>query len=340
MKIILTGGGTAGHVSPALALIENYKQEYYYFGNMKNIEYRLVNNKVNFININVKKLDRKNPFLFFITIYYIVISFFKSLYYIRKIKPDVIIGFGGYVTFPVLLAGSFLRKKTIIHEQNSVPGLSNKILSRFVAKIFLTFDDTREYFKTKGKCIHVGNPTSIKAKKYSKSSIYNKYIPNYKKVLFLGGSLGAKKINDIMNEVSYLIKELPIQIIGITGNYSVSNIEGIFLNYSLELTNIMNEVDLIISRAGASTIVEILSIPKPSILIPSPNVTNNHQLKNAKLVGKYTTIIEEDELNKENLYKIIIDKLYSDFSYLYDNFFYKEDSFCLFTKNIEKLLEI
>ncbi len=302
MRIVITGGKTMGHIKPAMVLADDLakKHEIFYFGNDASKEYKeaLQRDYMTFYKMKVIGFNRKRILVNLKAIYLLIKEYFHCKKIIKKLNPDVIIGFGGFVSAPVLLAGIRLRKKTFIHEQNSIPGLVNKTLGNRVSKVLVSFEYTLKYFDNGILC---GNPVG-QAIKYQKSNLIYQ---NQKKLLFIGGSQGAKRINELALE----LKD-DYQIILICGDrfYTDSLPKGItVLKYYDNLPSLMIEADLVISRSGASTIAEILAIGKPVIFIPSPNVSNNHQEINSNILydkGACEMILEAD-CNKESLVKKI-----------------------------------
>lgn len=313
--IVITGGGTLGHVLPILPVVYSIYKDYnlYFIGTNKGVEKKYFDD--NNINLYFKKIyyldmigiDRKNIFKNIIT----VCKYFKTKKEIKKIfskiKPNLIIGMGGYISGVVVNEGIKKKIKTIIYEQNSVLGLSNKLLYKKVNKLLLSVDINN--IKCKNKVI-VGNPRLNYVRSNYKTSD-NNYI------LIFGGSLGSEYINNlILDNINYFnINNYNIKII-VGKKYYKNNIDKInsinnrnILIYDF-LDNILDEMSnasLIISRSGSSTISEILGLRKPSILIPSPNVTGNHQYLNAYNLynNGCCEMIEEKELTKENLYNLI-----------------------------------
>ena len=230
---------------------------------------------------------------------------------IKKFKPDVVLGIGGYVTLPVLYAAHSLKIKTFIHEQNSIPGLSNKLLNKKVDAIGVSLPSSLNHFDKK-KTTYTGNPRSeevitvekVDKKKYGLSK-------NKKLVLFVMGSLGSQTINNMMKEILPKFDKKDYEVLFVTGkNYydEYKKMKNIPSNVKLapylnDMLGVMKSTDLIISRAGASTISEITALGLPSILIPSPYVTHNHQEENAKVLENNgaSIIIKEKELTDTRL---------------------------------------
>jgi UDP-N-acetylglucosamine--N-acetylmuramyl-(pentapeptide) pyrophosphoryl-undecaprenol N-acetylglucosamine transferase len=328
MRIIVSGGGTGGHIYPALALINEIKKidstvEFLYIGTEKGLESTLVTREgIPFKTINITGFKRKLSIDNLKT----VIRFLKGVTLSKKIikqfKPDIVIGTGGYVCGPVVYAAAKLGIPTIIHEQNSVPGLTNKFLSRYVNKIAISFDESRSFFPSE-KVLLTGNPRAteaalVKEKDRLTEMGLNK---NKKTVLIVGGSRGARPINDAFLEVLKEVGKRNYQFLYVTGevhyNQVIAEVEkqGNPLNIKIEpfihnMPEVLKNVQLVVTRAGATTLAELTAIGLPSILVPSPYVTNNHQEKNARaLSDKGAAVIKlEKEMSGTVLLKEV-DKL-------------------------------
>ena len=324
MKIVITAGGTGGHIFPALALISKLKEkdkdvEILYIGTTDRMEKDIIpKQNINYLGIKMIGLNRKNPFknIEVMKTYYKACK--KAKEELSKFKPDVVIGFGGYISAPVIYAASKLKIKTIIHEQNSIPGVSNKFLSRYVDKILVSFKESSEYFP-KEKVIYTGNPRSEQIKdikKISKTSLgFKKDLPL---VIIVMGSLGSLTMTNKLKEILPLFNNKNYQVLLITGKKYYDDYKGIKLNNNVKLLPfydnliaLMKDTTLMVTRSGASTIAELTSIGLPAIMVPSPYVTNNHQYKNAKALDKGVEIIEEENFSKDTLIPLI-DKLIND----------------------------
>ena len=320
MRVIITAGGTGGHIFPALALINKIKEysnnEILYIGTHNRMEKEIIPNfKIPYKELEVISLKRKISFINIKAFKLFLNAIKKSKKIIKEFKPDVVVGFGGYVSAPVLYAAKSLNIPTFIHEQNSIPGLSNKFLGKFATKIGVSFPSSQKYFKN-DKVIITGNPRSeeaLKTKGIKKEKLGLK--SDKKLVLISLGSLGSASINKELLKGMKSFNNKNYEVIYITGknyyddiiknNTFPSNVKVFpFLDNMLDVMKIS---DLFISRAGASAISEIIALKLPTIFIPSPYVTNNHQYKNAlELVNQNASlIIEEKNFNS----KILIDKI-------------------------------
>ncbi len=330
MRIIFSGGGTGGHIYPALALIKSLRQkdskvEILYIGKLNSQEEQLCKKEnIPFKGIKVRYFYRKFVVKNFMTVY----EFIKAYRHVKKIikqfKPDVIIGTGGYVCAPVVYAGAKKHIKTIIHEQNSIPGLTNKFLSRYVNVVAISFLSSKDYFP-EGKTVLTGNPRSqevLTVKKVTKADLGLK--EDKKLILIFMGSLGAEYVNEtIVKTIPNLAKREDIEVIFVTGKSHYDNIisvvkpnnyHNIFIKpYVDNMPELYQHVDLLVCRAGATTLSEICAVGIPVILIPSPYVTNNHQEKNAAdlVKGGGALMILEKDLN-ENILLDMINSLIND----------------------------
>src|SRR5574344_289932 len=319
MKVIISAGGTGGHIYPALAIIDaikanNPNSEFLYIGTHNRMEKDIVPNRnIPFKSIEVYGFSRsfKRNFK---TIKYFIKGIKTCKEIINEFKPDIVIGVGGYVTGPVLYAAHKLGYKTAIHEQNSIPGKANLFLSRFVDLIMVSFKSSINKFP-KEKTVFTGNPCSSNALKIKACNKVEFGLTNTKKlVLVVMGSLGASRVNEVLIDTLKEIKNKDYEVLFITGNNDYDKISKLkfpsnvkVVPYVENLTRVMKKTDLIVSRAGASTLSEIIALAIPSILIPSPYVPNNHQYINAMDIvnNKAGLLIEEKDLNN----KILIDTI-------------------------------
>jgi len=314
MRIIVSAGGTGGHIYPALAIINKIKEkepnsEVLYIGTKDRMEATIIPSKnIPYFGIEIKGLNRKNPFKNISVIKKVFENIKVLKKEIKKFNPDIVIGVGGYVTAPVIYSAKKLGYKTFIHEQNSIPGLSNKFLIKYVDKIGVSLPDSIKYFP-KNKTIFTGNPRSeevINTKEISKKDLGLLLDNNKKLVLIVMGSLGSTTMNKNLKDTLPLFKNKDYEVVFVTGKgyydeykkiKTTSNVK--IVSYLENMAQVLKKTDLIVSRAGASSISEITALGLPSILIPSPYVTHNHQYKNAKSLEERgaTVIIEEDKFD-------------------------------------------
>ena len=320
MKIAITAGGTGGHIFPALAIINKIKShdknsKFLYFGTTDRMEKDIIPEKgIPYIGIQMKGLNRKN-ILKNITVLKIYLAAIKKAEVeLKKFKPDIVIGVGGYITAPVLVAANHLGIKTIIHEQNSIPGVSNKLLSRFVNKICVSFKESETYFPKK-KTIYTGNPRSEEILSMEKGKREDFGFNHKSKfIILVMGSLGSLTMTKKMKELIPSFKDKDYQVLVVTGKNYYDDYKDVKIPTNVKIVpfydaKYMKDADLIITRSGASTIAEVTALLLPSIMIPSPYVTHNHQYKNAKALEdkKACKILEEKDFCKENLLSLIDD---------------------------------
>lgn len=326
MKVVITAGGTGGHIFPALALISKLKEkdkdvEVLYIGTTNRMEKDIIPKEgIPYIGIEMKGLNRKNIFknVGVMKTYFKAVN--KAKVEITKFKPDVVIGFGGYISAPVIYAASKLKIKTIIHEQNSIPGVSNKFLSRYVDKVLVSFKENIKDFPS-SKTIYTGNPRSEQIKDIKKVS---KTELGFKKdkdlVIIVMGSLGSLTMTKKLKEIIPIFRNKDYQVLLITGKDYYDDYKDIKISSNVKLVpfidnliGLMKDADLIITRSGASTIAEITSIGLPAIMVPSPYVTNNHQYINAKSLEDdgACIILKEEDFNKSSLINLL-DKTIND----------------------------
>lgn len=318
MKIAITAGGTGGHIFPALAIINKIKShdknsKFLYFGTTDRMEKDIIPEKgIPYIGIQMKGLNRKN-ILKNITVLKIYLAAIKKAEVeLKKFKPDIVIGVGGYITAPVLVAANHLGIKTIIHEQNSIPGVSNKLLSHFVNKICVSFKESEAYFPKK-KTIYTGNPRGEEILSMEKGKREDFGFNHKSKfIILVMGSLGSLTMTKKMKELIPSFKDKDYQVLVVTGKNYYDDYKDVKTPTNVKIVpfydaKYMKDADLIITRSGASTIAEVTALLLPSIMIPSPYVTHNHQYKNAKALEdkKACKILEEKDFCKENLLSLI-----------------------------------
>lgn len=327
MRVIVSAGGTGGHIYPALAVIKKIKEkepnsEFLYIGTHNRMEKDIVPKyNIPFKEIEIYGFYRKSIFKNVKTVKSFISSYYKCKKIIKEFKPDIVIGFGGYVTGPVLYAANKLGIKTFVHEQNSVPGKTNLFISNFVNKIGISFPIAKKHFPTY-KTILTGNPVSeeaIKQPAYKKED-YG-LDPHKKLVYIVMGSLGSSKISEFLMKTMSLFNNKDYEILFVTGKSSFEEVikqtmpSNVFIKpYIEQQARLMKKADLIVTRCGATTLSEIIALNIPAILIPSPYVPNNHQYKNAiDLVekGAASMILEKDlkgDILVREIDKIITDE--------------------------------
>ena len=324
MKMIISAGGTGGHIYPALAIVKKFQKseknfEVLYIGTHNRMENNIVpSENIPYESIKIYGFS-KNIGLDIKNIFHLIKAYNKCLKIMEKFKPDIVVGVGGYVTMPVIMAARKLKIKCVIHEQNSIPGKTNKFLSRGVNAVFTSFEMSKKYFSKDVNCIYTGNPSSDNVSNLKPMAKESLGLTKGKKlVLVTSGSLGSSALNNKLLDFLKLSSKEDYEVLFITGksNYDEfsknkfsKNIK--LLPYLNNLSSLFSSCDLVISRAGAGTIFELLMANTPSILIPSPNVANNHQYYNAHDLSEnnLALMILEKDLNANDLYKKVKDLL-------------------------------
>lgn len=325
MKVCLIAGGTGGHIYPALALAQALKDqdsnhEIFFIGNHERMESTLIpQHGYAFEGLSTKGIQGT----IFQKIYALYTLFFnrsnvRSI--LKTYKPDVVIGFGGYVCVPVILEAKRLKIKTFLHEQNAIAGKANLFLAKHVDAIVVSYENNLTEFPS-NKTRLLGNPRTYVFKQTTDVSDFfeSHQLSHLKKtVLFVMGSLGSESINQIMGGLLELLDQSNIQCIYVTGkNHYQSFIESndettnIKIVPYIDQRSVMQQVDLMVTRGGATTAAEIMVTGCPSIIIPSPFVPNNHQFYNAKaLMDKNACVlVEEKTLDSQKLRALILDLL-------------------------------
>lgn len=324
MKVIIAGGGTAGHINPGIAIAKFIKQkhndaEIIFIGTQRGLETKLVPREGFELRlIKVRGFKRKLSLDTFVTIKELFQGILEARRIIKEFAPDIVIGTGGYVCGPVVFNAARMKIPTLIHEQNAFPGVTNRILSRFTDAVAISFKESEQYFKSARKLVYTGNPVRNEIIQADRQAARKKLGIKQNKpfVVIFGGSLGAGRINETAVE---MVKKhnIDYQILFATGNTQYENVTRELENLSLpmvnvvpyiyDMGNVMAAADLIICRAGAITCSELTALGVPSIMVPSPNVVENHQEHNARSLEKHgaAVVILEKDLNGDILYNQI-----------------------------------
>lgn len=328
MKIIVSAGGTGGHIYPALAIIKKFQEkektiEVLYIGTHNRMEKDIVPEAgIKYEGLEIYGFSKTNIARDFKNIFLIRKAYDKCLTIMKEFKPDVVIGCGGYCTYPVIKAAQKLGIKTFIHEQNSIPGKSNIVLSKKADLVGISFKSSENYFRKCKRVVYTGNPcgeNALNIKATSKTSLGFK--ASDKLIIIVAGSLGSATFNEKFKAFLSMIDNEKYKVLYITGKayYDEFCKDAVFpsnvkvVPFYNNLASIMKDAYLVISRAGATTISEILALKLPSILIPSPYVANNHQyfnaldLKNQNLAE----LLEEKNLDP-SLLQVMINELVYD----------------------------
>lgn len=335
MKVVISGGGTGGHIYPAVAIIEELKKrdsniDILYIGSKNSMESEIIPSLgINYKSIEVMGLPRKINKKFFKSIFVLLKGLRQAKKILKDFKPDVVIGTGGFVTGPVLYKAHKMGVYTIFHEQNSYPGITNRILSRYVNAMAVTFKESIKFFKNNDKCVVTGNPIRNRFEFLNReeSLKFFEIDENSKNIFSFGGSNGSEELNKaVLGILEKFYKNEKISLIHVTGKLNYDKFleevksKGIKIENNVKILPYMTEMDkaygvsdLVITSSGAITLAEISKIGLASILIPKAYTTENHQEFNARAykdIGASELILEK-ELNSdllwENIEKIIFD---------------------------------
>ena len=334
MKIVMTGGGTGGHIYPALAIADKFMEmdpenEVLYIGDGNCMESTIVpDHGYDFRPIPAEEVNRSNPLKLAKTAVKNIAGIAEARRIMQGFRPDIVIGTGGFVSFPVIFAGQSLGARCYFHEQNAFPGLANRMLEKYASKVFLGFGSASGFFKQPEKHVVTGHP--VRKAFFEADKIEARGTLGISQqafvILSFGGSLGAGRINDVMYDV---MKQLngeekngrKIILLFGTGKIYYDRImervkeDGLEIApnivikpYIDDMVSYLSAADLVISRSGALTCAEVCACGRASVLIPSPNVTGNHQYYNAKEVADAggAVLIEEKDFTFDRMMELIV----------------------------------
>lgn len=326
-RFILSGGGTGGHIYPAIAIANELKRrhpkaEFLFVGAIDRMEMEKVPNagyKIEGLWITgiQRKLTLKNllfPFK-------LISSLIKANAIVKKFKPDVVIGTGGFASGPLLKRASALGVSCLLQEQNSYAGVTNKLLAKKAKKICVAYDNMEEFFP-KEKIVKTGNPvrSDLVEMKVDKTEALSFFGLEFSKptLVVLGGSLGARRINQLVEKELSFFEALGIQVIWQCGKLYYDDYKK-YESKSVKVFDFLNRMDftytvadIVISRAGAGSVSELCIVGKPVIYIPSPNVAEDHQTKNAKSLADKQAAILIKESNLETEFETVFTDLFKD----------------------------
>jgi len=332
-RVIISGGGTGGHIFPAVSIANAIKElrpeaEILFVGAEGRMEMQRVPDAgYRIIGLPIAGFDRKHLWNNFAVLIKIARSQWKARSIIKEFKPDIAVGVGGFASGPTLKTASMMGIPTLLQEQNSYAGVTNKLLAQKAAKICVAYEGMEKFFPA-DKIIMTGNPVrqNLLAHHYSKAEalqVFN-FSDTKKTILILGGSLGARTINQTLMGAIETIKANPdIQFIWQTGKIYIEDIRhqlqgqdipNLFVtDFIKEMDKAYAAADLVISRAGAGSISEFCLLEKPVILVPSPNVAEDHQTKNAlALANKEAAIYVKDAQAQEQLIAVALETVKDD----------------------------
>lgn len=336
MRIIFTGGGTAGHINPALAVAGYLRQrepkaQILYIGNQNGMEAQLVPAQgFAFAGIHARGIIRSTRVGAIKKNLDALVQFYASkreaAEILKEFAPDVVIGTGGYVSAPVILQASAMGIKTLTHEQNAFPGVTTKLVAKHVDKVLLAVGEARSHLNARADCVVTGNPIREDIIFYKKDKARSELGMDARPcILSFGGSLGARAINEAVADLmAWHSKDKSVYHIHGTGKKGHAMFlqllaeRGVSLDENPQITvrEYINDMprcnaaaDLVIARSGAITLSEIQASAKASVLIPSPNVTENHQYHNAMVLARANAavVIEESELSGERLIREVLE---------------------------------
>jgi len=327
LKILISGGGTGGHIYPGISLAREFKardneNDILFVGTNRGLETKIIPHEgFEIKTINARGIERKLCLNSIKAVFIFFISLVQSFKILKKYQPDCVIGTGGYVSGSVVLMASFLRIPIFIHEQNAIPGITNKLLSCFAIKTFISFKQSGKYFKYKERLFFSGNPIRLWKINQITEDNYRKFRLNSSKktILVIGGSKGAATINSaVINGIKLLQENFrnEWQVLLVSGeeDYNTVNshisIDDSYLRvmpYIYEMSTAYRIADIIICRAGATTLAEVSAYGIPSIIIPYPFATDNHQEVNARIFEKNgaAMVILDKELTGKKLASVL-----------------------------------
>jgi UDP-N-acetylglucosamine--N-acetylmuramyl-(pentapeptide) pyrophosphoryl-undecaprenol N-acetylglucosamine transferase len=325
-RVIISGGGTGGHIFPAIAIADEIKRrnpnaEILFVGANGKMEMEKVPQAgYNIKGLTIVGFQRRLTLSNFLLPFKIIASIWNAIKIIKEFKPQVVIGVGGYASGPTLQAATYLKIPTLIQEQNSFPGKTNKILANKVSSICSAYEGLERFFPL-NKITLTGNPVrpemvQTEGKRNEAFEFYGMN-PDKKTILVIGGSLGARTLNESIKSHLKELQENDIQVLwqcgkvyvdSLTKELEAENLNGIKLvQFIARMDLAYTLADVIISRAGAISVSELCLVKKPIILVPSPNVAEDHQTKNAMaLVNKGAAVLVKDSEAKERLIPITI----------------------------------
>jgi UDP-N-acetylglucosamine--N-acetylmuramyl-(pentapeptide) pyrophosphoryl-undecaprenol N-acetylglucosamine transferase len=329
INILISGGGTGGHIYPAVAIANELKVRYpearfLFVGAKDKMEMEKVPQAgYEIIGLWISGIQRKVTIKNLLFPCKLIYSLFKAQKILRKFKPDIVIGTGGFASGPTLIMANMKKIPTLIQEQNSYPGITNKLLGKNAAIICVAYDGLERFFPKK-KIIKTGNPvrasllTIHEKNKIQEAHKLFKLKVKTTTVLVLGGSLGARKINELIEKNISFFNEHNVQLLWQCGKLYYDEYKKYAQKENVQIHAFINKMDLayaaadiIISRAGASSVSELCIVGKPSIFIPSPNVAEDHQTKNAKSIAdKHGAILLKE--NELETFPIVFETLLKD----------------------------
>ncbi|MBO7673164.1 undecaprenyldiphospho-muramoylpentapeptide beta-N-acetylglucosaminyltransferase [bacterium] len=329
-RYFITGGGTGGHIYPALAVFEELLKldttgEMYYIGNKKNPEYPIVTGKkYNFLDVDVFGMPRKIGFRFVIWAWNLFFAIVKSCFYIIKYRPCAIFGTGGYVSAPVIIAGKLLHIPYVMHDCDACPGLVTRKLAPYAKSVSLAFEDAKKYIKN-DKIFVNGNPVREEFRTLTReNALKNLSLEDKLTICIMGGSQGAKSINSATVKILKQLLDKDIQVIFQTGRKNFESVSEklyeiypeyknnknlVFRPYFDDMMSALKASDIVVGRSGSLSLSEICACGAASILVPYPHAAADHQRINARYMEKNgaSIYVEDADLTADRLLTTITD---------------------------------
>lgn len=334
LRYFITGGGTGGHIYPALAIFEELLKrettdDIYYIGNKKNLEYGIIRSKnYKFLDVDVEGMPRKADPHFFMWAIKLFLAIIKSCFYILKYKPDAIFGTGGYVSAPTVMAGWLLRVPYVLHDCDAKPGLVTRKLAPGAKSISLAFDSAKKFLKNKKMYVN-GNPIRKEFKTLTREdAVKNLGVQNKLTICIMGGSQGAKSINSAAIPILKNLSQEGLQVIFQTGKRNFSQVNEALLKvypnykkdknlivrpYFEDMISVLKVSDIAVSRSGSLSLSEICASSVASILIPYPHAAADHQRINARFLSAQNAALylEDAQATPERLYQLLSELTHS-----------------------------
>lgn len=316
MRVVISGGGTAGHIYPALTVAAKFVAEHddvTFIGTPAGLEARLVPEAgVAFTGIPSRGLDRSRPWTLLSAAFTAGVSTIRVWRLFRRNRPDVVIGFGAYVSLPVGVAAVLAGVPLVLHEQNSVPGLANKVLSRWATSVGVTYEESKDALARPNRAVYTGNP--VRGDVLSATRLGGRerlgLRPQDVVLLVFGGSRGARHLNSALVSLKDRLMSISgLCVLHVTGPKEAESVRGALrkaggtpadrwrvFDYLDGMGDAIAAADLVVSRAGATTIAELMVLGAPAVLVPYPFATDDHQTKNARaLLAHDAAVLVADE---------------------------------------------
>ncbi len=330
----ITGGGTGGHIYPALAVYEellkkDYIDKLFYIGNKKNLEFGIIRSKgYNFLDVDVEGMPRKASFHLFAWGIKLIIAIIKSCFYILKYKPDAIFGTGGYVSAPTVIAGKILRVPYVLHDCDAKPGLVTRKLAPGAKSISLAFEDAKKYIKNKNIFIN-GNPIRKEFSTLNReTALKNLGLQDKLTICIMGGSQGAQTINQAALKILKQLSQMNIQVIFQTGKRHFTDVnEALLITYPdyksdknllvrpyfEDMISVLKASSIAVARSGSLSLSEICASCVASILIPYPHAAADHQRINARYMENHGAAIylEDADTTSEKLFELLSELIHN-----------------------------